>query len=81
MIRRRDVLGLLAPAALPWSRPAQGQALLDETVGFAGQVLFLSLKRPALVLGVFAAINAFDINAGLAIARTASDLIAELVPR
>jgi D-alanyl-D-alanine-carboxypeptidase/D-alanyl-D-alanine-endopeptidase len=28
------------------------QALLDESVGFAGQVLFLSLKVPALILGV-----------------------------
>ena len=53
MMRRRDVIGLLAAAALPWPRPARAsQALLDELVGFAGQVLFLSLKVPALVLGV-----------------------------
>jgi len=53
VIRRRDVIGLLAAAALPGPRPARaGQALLDESVGFAGQVLFLSLKVPALVLGV-----------------------------
>lgn len=53
MILRRDVLGLLAAAALPWSRPAQAsQALLDESVGFTGQLLFLALKTPALVLGV-----------------------------
>ena len=53
MMRRRDVIGLLAAAALPWPRPARAsQALLDESVGFAGQVLFLSLKVPALVLGV-----------------------------
>jgi D-alanyl-D-alanine-carboxypeptidase/D-alanyl-D-alanine-endopeptidase len=52
-MRRRDVLGLLAATALPWSRPAQAsQALLDESVGFAGQILFLALKVPALVIGV-----------------------------
>jgi serine-type D-Ala-D-Ala carboxypeptidase/endopeptidase len=53
MMRRRDLIGLLAAAALPWSRPARAsQALLDESVGFAGQILFLSLKVPALVIGV-----------------------------
>jgi D-alanyl-D-alanine-carboxypeptidase/D-alanyl-D-alanine-endopeptidase len=53
MMRRRDVIGLLAGAALPWPWPARAsQALLDESVGFAGQVLFLALKVPALVLGV-----------------------------
>jgi D-alanyl-D-alanine-carboxypeptidase/D-alanyl-D-alanine-endopeptidase len=53
MMRRRDVIGLLAAAALPWPRPARAShALLDESVGFAGQALFLSLKVPALVLGV-----------------------------
>jgi D-alanyl-D-alanine-carboxypeptidase/D-alanyl-D-alanine-endopeptidase len=53
MMRRRDVIGLLASAALPWPRPARAsQALLDEAVGFAGQVQFLSLKVPAFVLGV-----------------------------
>ncbi|HEY1783245.1 MAG TPA: D-alanyl-D-alanine-carboxypeptidase/endopeptidase AmpH [Roseiarcus sp.] len=52
-MRRREVLGLLAAAAVPWSGPARAsQALLDESVGFAGQILFLSLKTPALVLGV-----------------------------
>src|SRR5260370_28790403 len=52
-MRRRDVRGLLAGAALPWPYPARAnQALLDETVGFTGEILFLSLKTPALVLGV-----------------------------
>jgi D-alanyl-D-alanine-carboxypeptidase/D-alanyl-D-alanine-endopeptidase len=52
-MRRRDVLGLLAGAALPWPRSARASpALLDETVGFAGQILFLASKTPALVLGV-----------------------------
>ncbi len=52
-MRRRDAIGLLAAAALPWPRPVRAsQALLDQSVGFAGQILFLSFKAPALVLGV-----------------------------
>jgi len=52
-IRRREALALLAGAALPWPRAAQAESsLLDETVGFAGQLLFLALKVPALVIGV-----------------------------
>jgi D-alanyl-D-alanine-carboxypeptidase/D-alanyl-D-alanine-endopeptidase len=52
-MRRRDVLGLIAAATLPWPRPARAaQALLDDAVGFTGQILFLSIKTPALVLGV-----------------------------
>jgi serine-type D-Ala-D-Ala carboxypeptidase/endopeptidase len=52
-MRRRDVLGLIAGAALPWPLPVRAnQALLDEAVGFTGQVLFLAAKTPALVLGV-----------------------------
>ena len=40
-------------AALPWPCPARaGQAELDEAVGFAGQILFLAAKVPALVIGV-----------------------------
>jgi D-alanyl-D-alanine-carboxypeptidase/D-alanyl-D-alanine-endopeptidase len=52
-MRRRDALALLAGAALPWPLKASaGQAELDEAVGFAGQVLFLAAKTPALVIGV-----------------------------
>jgi D-alanyl-D-alanine-carboxypeptidase/D-alanyl-D-alanine-endopeptidase len=80
MMRRRDVLGLLAAAALPWSRTAQAsQALLDESVGFAGQVLFLSLKIPALVLGVIrngqASIQGFGRRADAANEAPAADTL------
>ena len=52
-MRRRDVLGLIAGAALPWPYPTRAsQALLDDSVGFTGQILFLTVKTPALVLGV-----------------------------
>ena len=53
LMRRRDALALLAGMALPWPLAARaGQAELDEAVGFAGQVLFLAVKTPALVVGV-----------------------------
>ena len=52
-MRRRNVLALLAASALPWPCPARaGEAELDEAVGFAGQILFLAAKVPALVIGV-----------------------------
>src|SRR5271157_2799607 len=52
-VRRRDALALLAGAALPWPLTARaGQAELDEAVGFTGQILFLTVKTPALVIGV-----------------------------
>ena len=52
MKSRRDVLALFAGAAAPWPRRARAsQAMLDEAVGFAGQVLFLAAKVPALVIG------------------------------
>src|SRR5271163_860617 len=52
-MRRRDVLGLLAGAVVPWPCAARAtQALLDDAVGFTGQILFLTVKTPALVLGV-----------------------------
>jgi D-alanyl-D-alanine-carboxypeptidase/D-alanyl-D-alanine-endopeptidase len=51
-MRRRDVLALIAGAAVPWPRPARAsQAMLEEAVDFAGQILFLAAKVPALVIG------------------------------
>jgi hypothetical protein len=52
-MRRRDLIGLLAAAALPRPRsPFASPSLLDQSVGFAAQILFLAIKAPALVLGV-----------------------------
>jgi serine-type D-Ala-D-Ala carboxypeptidase/endopeptidase len=52
-MRRRDVLGLIAGMALARPYPARAaQALLNDAVAFAGQILFLSVKTPALILGV-----------------------------
>jgi serine-type D-Ala-D-Ala carboxypeptidase/endopeptidase len=52
-MRRREVLGLLSGAVVPYAFPARAShSMLEEAVGFTGQVLFVSLKTPALVLGV-----------------------------
>ncbi len=52
-MRRRDLLALLAGAALPWPLAARAaQSELDEAVGFTGQILFLATKVPALIIGV-----------------------------
>ena len=53
VVGRRGALALMAGAAMPWPRSARAESsLLDETVGFAGQILFLAMKVPALVIGV-----------------------------
>ena len=79
-MRRRDVLGLIAGAALPWPYPTRAsQALLDDTVGFAGQILFLTIKTPALALGVLrngqTSIQGFGRRAGDANEAPAADTL------
>jgi D-alanyl-D-alanine-carboxypeptidase/D-alanyl-D-alanine-endopeptidase len=49
----RGLLGLLAAASLAVGAPcaAQADALLDEVVGFSGDILFLQYKVPGLIIG------------------------------
>jgi D-alanyl-D-alanine-carboxypeptidase/D-alanyl-D-alanine-endopeptidase len=54
--------------------------ILQKAGGLQGVFSYVAFA-PARGIGVCAAINAFDINAGLAMAKTANDLIAELAPR
>jgi serine-type D-Ala-D-Ala carboxypeptidase/endopeptidase len=52
-MQRRDDPDIPSGAVLPYAFPARAsRSLLDEAVGFSGQILFVSLKTPALVLGV-----------------------------
>ena len=57
--------------SVAYSAVSRLRALAGPDVAFA----------PARGIGVCAAINAFDVAAGLAMAKTANDLIAELAPR
>jgi serine-type D-Ala-D-Ala carboxypeptidase/endopeptidase len=54
--------------------------ILQKAGGLQGIFSYVALA-PARNIGVVAAINAFDVNAGLAMAKAANDLIAELAPR
>jgi len=54
--------------------------ILQKAGGLQGIFSYVAFA-PARGIGVCAAINAFDLNAGLAMAKTANDLIAELAPR
>jgi len=54
--------------------------ILQKAGGLQGIFSYVAFA-PARNIGVIVAINAFEINAGLAMAKAANDLIAELAPR
>jgi D-alanyl-D-alanine-carboxypeptidase/D-alanyl-D-alanine-endopeptidase len=54
--------------------------ILQKAGGLQGVFSYVAFA-PSRGIGVCAAINAFDVNAGLAMAKTANDLIMELAPR
>ena len=49
--RRAAVLAALAVVSVSGIAAARADALLQETIGFTGQILFLEHKVPALVIG------------------------------
>ena len=53
--------------------------ILQKAGGFQGIFSYVAFA-PMRNIGVMAAINAFDFNAALAIAKAANDLLAELAP-
>src|SRR5208282_4830313 len=53
--------------------------ILQKAGGLQGIFSYVAFA-PARNIGVIVAINAFEINAGLAMAKAANDLIAELAP-
>src|SRR5208337_2647802 len=54
--------------------------ILQKAGGLQGIFSYVAFA-PARNIGVIVAINTFDLNAGVAMAKTANDLIAELMPR
>jgi D-alanyl-D-alanine-carboxypeptidase/D-alanyl-D-alanine-endopeptidase len=54
--------------------------ILQKAGGLQGVFSYVAFA-PARGIGICVAINAFDLAAGLAMAKTANDLIAELAPR
>ncbi len=74
---RMDAMGLgwviMAPEG---DRPL----ILQKAGGLQGIFSYVAFA-PARGTGVCAAVNAFDVDAGLAMAKTANDLITELAPR
>jgi D-alanyl-D-alanine-carboxypeptidase/D-alanyl-D-alanine-endopeptidase len=54
--------------------------ILQKAGGLQGIFSYVAFA-PARKIAVFAAINAFDVNGALAMAKTANNLIAELAPR
>ena len=78
-----DESGHMDAMGLGWviMRPGSDRPhVLQKTGGLQGILSYIAFA-PMRNIGVMIAINAFNFNGGLAIARTANDLIAELAPR
>jgi len=72
-----DAMGLAWVIMAP---KGDGPLILQKAGGLQGVFSYVAFA-PAHGIGVCAAINAFDVGAGLAMAKTANDLIMELAPR
>jgi D-alanyl-D-alanine-carboxypeptidase/D-alanyl-D-alanine-endopeptidase len=78
-----DESGHMDAMGLGWviMRPEGDRPLVLQKAGGLQGIFSYVAFAPMRNIGVMVAINAFNFNAGLAIARTANDLIAELAPR
>ena len=78
-----DELGHMDAMALGWviMAPEGDRPLILQKAGGLQGIFSYVAFAPARNIGVMVAINAFEINAGLAMAKAANDLIAELAPR
>jgi hypothetical protein len=78
-----DESGHMDAMGLGWviMAPDGDRPLILQKVGGLQGVFSYVAFAPARGIGVCAAINAFDVGAGLAMAKTANDLIMELAPR
>ena len=78
-----DELGHMDAMALGWvimAPEGDRPLILQKAGGLQGAFSYVAFA-PARNIGVMVAINAFEINAGLAMAKASNDLIAELAPR
>ena len=78
-----DESGRMDALALAWviiAPEGDRPLILQKAGGLEGVFTYVAFA-PARNLGVMAAINAFDFNAGMAMAKAANDFIAELAPR
>jgi D-alanyl-D-alanine-carboxypeptidase/D-alanyl-D-alanine-endopeptidase len=78
-----DESGRMDAISLAWiiMEPEGDRPLILQKAGGLQGVFSYVAFTPTRGIGVCVAINAFDINAGLAMAKAANDLIAELAPR
>ena len=78
-----DESGHMDAMGLGWviMAPKRDRPLILQKAGGLQGVFSYVAFAPARGIGVCAAINAFDVAAGLAMAKAANDLIAELAPR
>jgi D-alanyl-D-alanine-carboxypeptidase/D-alanyl-D-alanine-endopeptidase len=78
-----DESGHMDAMALGWviMAPEGDRPLILQKAGGLQGIFSYVAFAPARNIGVMVAINAFEINAGLAMAKAANDLIAELAPR
>ena len=78
-----DESGHMDAMGLGWviMAPERDRPLILQKAGGLQGVFSYVAFAPARGIGVCAAINAFDVAAGLAMAKAANDLIAELAPR
>ncbi len=78
-----DESGHMDAMGLGWviMAPKRDRPLILQKAGGLQGVFSYVAFAPARGIGVSAAINAFDVAAGLAMAKAANDLIVELSPR
>ncbi len=83
MVSGMDESGHMDAMGLGWViMEAQGsRPLILQKAGALQGVFSYVAFSPARNIGVVAAINAFDVNAGMGMAKLANDLIADLAPR
>ena len=78
-----DELGHMDAMGLAWviMAPEGDRPLILQKAGGLQGIFAYVAFAPTRNIGVMVAINTFDFNAGMAMAKTANDLIAELAPR